>query len=731
MLRLAYTMNALLIAVGAGAALVVHFLRMRQIRRDAAVIREEIERVRERALEPVGRALWEITKGNFTVPVPPLDEPAVPTTGRALLALAGVTGAVGRTAVLLQEVAASITAIPLRRLCYVGIDDFAHGERAAKLLVDRLGEQGRVAVVAVDQQTNYSILRERGFINYLASRYPKWEIASVVYTGRNADTARTTVRLLLEADRSLTALYQLEEATPVVVLEVLRELRAPGEVPMITHGGRADFAPFFASGHLRATLTQTPYLQGYNPLIHLYNAIVGEWRPASPKLFIEAGEVDAGNHAAVAGGAVPDEGKAVVVAGRPARILKFVFLLPKDHDFWPPVKQGALDAQAYLKTLGVQVQIQMPSDPKKPYDLADWTSMIQRAAEGGYDGVVVPVFSDRLIPIINAAAERGVTVVTYNQEPASLREMIATVRAHAVRVNTDTERLSEATEHARELAQCVATGVEGATRGAEQQRGSAQEVSSTLQELGLLIGDVKDRLRVAVDRGKKSLEAALGGRTTIADGLAETVEAGRAAEATAATVDSLRERSAGIERMLADIREIGERTHILAMNAAIESARAGEAGRGFAVVSDEIRRLSATSQLTTAQIERELTAIAESVVALGVASARSADFARRNRETAQRIEQLFDTIASQEEANGADLDQLRGASETLGDQLDSARELLSAFDAAAARFDASLQDVIHANREILSHVEELDHGADRLAEASRSQLGLLGAFQVE
>ena len=716
-------------AVGSG---LTAFLVSRRAGRDLGEIADRLNELQTDNLSPLGKLLWGVTKGQLTTEPPPPPrrwDAAGPNSPKFTQAVNALNQNVSAAATLI-DAAASLTAVPIKRLSFTGIDDFAHGQRAAALIGQLTGGSGRVAVVAVDGDTNYSVLRERGFSTALNTEFPGIELAHVIYSGRKADRAVAGIVDLLKRDTTITAVYQLEEASTTKVFQALQNQFARDRVVVVGHGRRSEFLPFFASGHVDATLTQSPYLQGFNPLIHLYNAQVKGWRPATARQFIEPKTVTQENFRSLLQQPVDHDGRASLVSETPSKQLKFLYLVPKDYDFWPPVKQGAEEAASLLSSRGVRVEVALPDDPKRPYDVDQWHGMIRRAAQNGVDGLVVPVFSDKLIPTLNEVAEKGIMIATYNQEPASLREMVSGVRQQASRVAETGADLSAAAEQSSRAINEVDQAVSRLHDDTQRQESAGEAINSSTAALGESITALIAQMEGMIKRAAAIRATADAGTQTVERGVQETNESVQAVTTSSAVVERLSGRSRDVVNLISAIKDIGDRTHMLAMNAAIESARAGEAGRGFAVVANEIRGLSAQSQETSSRIEQELGAIMEDIEAVDSTVATSVAYLNRNRDAADEIRGSFTAILEAVEANGEamravdqDLEALRGQLTTMGQSSSEFREGLEVLR-------AGLEQVVSANNEIAAAMGAVTSGTRTLTEAAESQDQMLRSFEV-
>jgi twitching motility protein PilJ len=145
--------------------------------------------------------------------------------------------------------------------------------------------------------------------------------------------------------------------------------------------------------------------------------------------------------------------------------------------------------------------------------------------------------------------------------------------------------------------------------GATQQDHEITNTSSAVEELTVSMKQVSNNAEASAEAARRALDAAEQGNRSVRDTLEGMQRIRSSVQATAKKIKSLGDRSLEISEIINVINDITEQTNLLALNAAIEAARAGEAGRGFAVVADEVRKLAEHSRTATKDIAALIKAI--------------------------------------------------------------------------------------------------------------------------
>jgi methyl-accepting chemotaxis protein len=171
----------------------------------------------------------------------------------------------------------------------------------------------------------------------------------------------------------------------------------------------------------------------------------------------------------------------------------------------------------------------------------------------------------------------------------TLRELISGIRDGVTQIASAAEELSAVTEQ-------TSAGVNGQKSETDQVATAMHEMTATVQEVARNAGDASTAASEADEQarlGDKVVNEAIVQIERLAS------EMNRSSEA----MTSLQKESDKIGSVMDVIKAVAEQTNLLALNAAIEAARAGEAGRGFAVVADEVRGLAQRTQKSTEEIE--------------------------------------------------------------------------------------------------------------------------------
>lgn len=318
--------------------------------------------------------------------------------------------------------------------------------------------------------------------------------------------------------------------------------------------------------------------------------------------------------------------------------------------------------------------------------------------------------------------EIGQMIINLNGMVGAMRQVITDVAGNITNLVSTSDNLAESADQTQKANEQIAETMQSLSYQKSEEQQIFLETYETAHQISDGMKVIANTVNQVASSSQKTSEESVAGIRVVTAAISQMQEINNQVNSASLVVNLLGEKSKEIDQIVALISSISEQTNLLALNAAIEAARAGEHGRGFAVVADEVRKLAEQSGKAAENIGRLIIAIQNEIRSAVDSMTASTQSAYEGIELIDQAGTSFKTIT---EAVAQVSNQVFGVAETVDNLYNKTTHLSNSMDTLSSLSVQSLEGVVS----IAAAVEEQAALAKEVSDAAGSLSGMSNSLK--
>lgn len=319
---------------------------------------------------------------------------------------------------------------------------------------------------------------------------------------------------------------------------------------------------------------------------------------------------------------------------------------------------------------------------------------------------------------------------SFNEMKRNLHSLINNVATNVEHTTAAAEQLAASTDQITLSSEEVAKSIEMTSEGASQSATTGQESATAMDETAHGVQRIAEATQLLNSKALDTQVIATEGEKTLQTAENQMTVIQQSSDETSKRIKQLSAQSAEIENIIKVITDITEQTNLLALNAAIEAARAGEHGKGFAVVADEVRKLAEESKASAQQIVELTTSIQLETKEVEKAVSVTVNNVEEGVTFIQNAQASFDTIMKSIQEITAQIEDVSASTEEISASTEEVAASVSEMASAATNAAQQSEMIAASVEEQTATLQEINAVAKSLSEGAMTVQEEINKFKI-